>query len=395
MMIKVIAGLVVLSAVLMLGIGFFRDHMPDTAPKPYFGASAVIEPMDVPLPFPDGLIYEASPNPSIITGLRRKASGRSEVTGYDRKTAKMLWSINFSGQLIGQTDKELLMYEPGESTVYFINPVNGRTTRKVSPQPDALTHPSSLYLGMAFTDQFYITIKPLYGSVITDKEGITDTTLQIGITAKNWLTNETAWFLPPVKQIVTIEHRPVVSGDKAMIVNPEQKIGEGHSYQIVSLKTGQELYRGVTEGTYFPLAKERFFERTKSFVRRIDPFTQKEIWRIDGHFPFGQLSEMGDQLTIISRHADGSQNSMRIINSVTGKPIKEFDLPFFKETVINGAFITADNRVFLHFKESDSKNPGKLLYDYWVHYDVQTKSALSRTHFHSESVTSLIPFINL
>jgi hypothetical protein len=171
MMIKVIAGLVVLSAVLMLGIGFFRDHMPDTAPKPYFGATAEIEPMDVPLPFPDGLIYEASPNPSIITGLRRKASGRSEVTGYDRKTAKMLWSINFSGELIGQTDKELLMYEPGESTVYFINPVTGRTTRKVSPQPDALTHPSSLYLGMAFTDQFYITTKPLYGSVITDKEG--------------------------------------------------------------------------------------------------------------------------------------------------------------------------------------------------------------------------------
>jgi hypothetical protein len=395
MMIKVITGLVILSALLMLGVGFFREYIPDTAPKPYFGANAEIEPMDIILPFPDGSIYEASPDPSIITGLRRKASGRSEVTGYDRNTAKMLWSINFSGELIGQTDKELLMYEPGESTVYFINPVTGRTTRKVSPQPDALTHPSSLYLGMAFTDLLYITTKPLYGSVITNKEGATDTTLQIGVTAKNWLTNEIVWFLPPVKQIVIIEHRPVVSGDKVLIVNPQQKIGEGHSFQIVSLKTGAELYRGLTEGTYFPLGKERFFERTNSFVRRIDPFTQKEIWHIDGHFPFGQLSEMGDQLTIISRHADGSQNSVRIVNSVTGKPVKEFNLPFFKETVIHGAFITADNRVFLHFKESDSKKPGKLLYDYWVHYDPQTRSALSRTQFHSESITSLIPFINL
>jgi hypothetical protein len=395
MMIKVIAGLVVLSALLMLGIGFFREYIPDSTPKPYFGATAEIEPMAIPLPFPDGQIYEATPDPSIITGLRRKASGRSEVTGYDRKTAKMLWSINFSGELIGQTDNELLMYEPGESTVYFINPVNGRTTRKVSPQPDALTHPSGLYLGMAFTDLLYITTKPLYGSIITNKEGVTDTTLQIGITAKNWLTNETVWFLPPVKQIVIIEHRPVISGDKVMVVNPEQKIGESHSFQIVSLKTGKELYRGVTEGTYFPLGKERFFERTNSFVRRIDPFTQKEIWRIDGHFPFGRLSEIGDQLTIIFRHADGSQNSVRIVNSVTGKPIKEFDLPFFKETIIHGVFICADNRVFLHFKESDPKKPGKLLYDYWVHYDPQTRSALSRTHFHSESISSLIPFINL
>lgn len=394
-MIKLIAGLVVLIALLIGGIGFFREYIPDSAPKPYFGTNLTIKPIDIPLPYSNGLIYEASPDPSIITGLRRKGSGRSEVTGFDRKTAKMLWSINFSGELIGQTDKEILMYEPGESTVYFINPVTGRTTRKVSPQPDALTHPSSLYVGMAFTDLVYITTKPLYGSVITDKEGVIDTTLHIGITAKNWLTNETVWFLPPVKQIVTIEHRPVVSGDKVMVINPEQKIREGHSYQIVSLKTGQELYRGVTEGTYFPLGKERFFERTNAFVRRIDPFTQKEIWRIDGHFLFGQLSEMGDQLTIISRHADGSQNSVRIVNSVTGKPIKEFDLPFFKETVINGAFITADNRVFLHFKEADSKKPGKLLYDYWVHYDPQTRSALSRTHFHSESITSLIPFINL
>ncbi|MCF0075012.1 hypothetical protein LZD49_31295 [Dyadobacter sp. CY261] len=395
MMIKVIAALVVLSALLMAGIGFFREYIPDSAPKPYFGANAEVEPMATPVPFPDGPIYEASPDPSIITGLWRKASGRSEVTGYDRKTAKMLWSINFSGELIGQTDNELLMYEPGESTVYFINPVNGRTTRKVSPQPDALTHPSSLYTGMAFTDQLYITTKPLYGSVIRNKEGATDTTLQIGITAKNWLTNETVWFLPPVKQITIIEHRPVVSGDKVMVVNPEQKIGEGHSFQIVSLETGKELYRGVTEGTYFPLGKDRFFERTNSFVRRIDPFTQKELWRIDGHFPLGQLSETADQLTIISRHADGSQNSVRIVNSVTGKSIREFDLPFFKETIIHSVFISADNRVFLHFKESDPKKPGKQLYDYWVHYDPQTRTALSRTHFHSESLSSLIPFINL
>ncbi len=394
-MLKVIAGLVVLSALFMLGLGLYREYIPDQAPKPYFGAAAAIEQMDIPLPFPDGPIYEASPDPSIITGLRRKASGRSEVTGYDRKTAKMLWSINFSGELIGQTDDALLMYEPAESTVYFINPVNGRTTRKISPQPDAITRPSSLYMGMAFTDLLYITTKPLYGSVIANNEGVTDTTLQIGITAKNWLTNEIAWFLPPVKQIVTIEYKPVVSGDKVMVVNPEQKVGAGHSFQIVSLKTGQELYRGVTEGTYFPIGKERFFEKTNSFVRRIDPFTQKEIWRIDGYFPFGHLSEIAGQLTIISRHSDGAQNSLRIVDSVTGKQRKVFDLPFFKETSIHGAFLSADNRVFLHFKASDPKNPGKQLYDYWVHYDPQTRSALSRTNFHSESISSLLPFINL
>jgi hypothetical protein len=83
------------------------------------------------------------------------------------------------------------------------------------------------------------------------------------------------------------------------------------------------------------------------------------------------------------------------VDSVSGKVRKQIDLPFFNETTIKGAYLTRSNQLFLHFEKQNAKEPGTLLYNYWVCYDPQARKALWRTDFHSESISSLIPFINL
>lgn len=359
----------------------------------YFAADAPVRTIPLPLPFPTDLIYQPSTDSTVLMGTRKREPGRFTIGAFDRKTAAKLWQLPFDGNIVGQTDRQIIVYEAKTSTVHFINPRDGKITRNVSPEPAPLTSPSSLYFGMAFTDDYYLTTKPLYQDVVVN--GKTDSSWKIGITAKSWKTNETRWFLPPVKQIVIIEHPPVISGDDVLIVNPEQKIGEGHSYQIISLKTGQERHRSDTEGTFYPLGKGRFFERTKSFVRRFDPFTQKEVWRLNGPFTFGWISEFGNQLSVLSRHPDGTQNTLRILNVVTGQVLNQCDLPFFKETTMKGAYWTRENQLLLHFESKDSKNPGTLLYDYWVCYDSKNRQALWRTDFHSESFSSLLPFVTL
>jgi hypothetical protein len=261
----------------------------------------------------------------------------------------------------------------------------------ISPEPAPLTSPSSLYVGMAFTDELYITTKPLYKDVLVN--GKIDTSWKIGTTAKRWETNETKWFLPPAKQIVILDYQPVIDDDdKVLMVNTEQNIGEGHSYQIISLKTGDELHRSVTEGTYYPLTKSLFVERTNRFVRRLNPFTQQEIWRLNGNFSFGQVWQVGDQLSILSRHPDGTRNTMRIVTSVSGRLLRQFDIPFINKSAIKGAYITHNNQVLLHFEKTNFSEPGTLLYDYWVCYDPSAQKALWRTDFHSESISSLLPF---
>lgn len=359
----------------------------------YFAADAPVRTIAIPVPFPGELRYQATPDQTVLLGTRQLAPAVFEISAWDRTTARKLWQLPFAGNIVGQTNRELLVYNAKTSTVHFINPTTGQITRTISPAPAPLTSPASFYPGMAFTDDLYITTRPLYKQMVVN--GKIDNDWKIGITAKTWKTNGTTWFLPPVKQLVIIAYKPLVAGHNVLIINPEQKSGEGHSYQIISLKTGAELHRSVTEGTYYPFEKDQFFERTNVVVRRLDPFTQREIWHLDGHFPLGQLWKTGDQLTILSRHPDGSRNTVHLVNSHTGQLKKQIDLPFFKETAIHGAYLTRDNQLLLHFKATNYKEPGTLLYDYWVCYDPTTQKARWRTDFHSESITSLLPFINL
>lgn len=389
--IKVFIGFIAFCAMLGVIMSFLWSQTSEK--NTYFATDALVRTIAISAPFPGELLYQSTPDETVLLGTRQLEPAVFEISAWDRVTARKLWQLPFVGNIVGQTDRYILVYEAKTSTVHFINPGTGQITRHISPEPAPLTSPASFYTGMAFTEDLYITTKPLYKQVVVN--GKIDNTWRIGITAKTWKTNETIWFLPPVKQIVIIEYKPVVSGNNLLVINSEQKIGEGHSYQIISLKTGEELHRSITEGTYFPLEQDQFFERTNTVVRRLDPFTQREIWHLDGNFSFGQLWKTGDQLTILSRHPDGSRNTIRIVNSLTGQLKKQVDLPFFKETAINGAYLTRANQLLLHFKATNNKEPGTLLYDYWVCYDPTTQKAMWRTDFHSESITSLLPFINL
>ncbi|MVM39283.1 hypothetical protein GO730_19825 [Spirosoma sp. HMF3257] len=388
---KVFIGFIALGAVLGSIMSFFGGR--NAGKNSYFAANAPVKAIKFPLPFPTDLLYQASPDSTVLLGVLKHEPGLFDISAFDRATAKKLWQLPFVGNIVGQTSEQVLVYEAKTSTVHFVNPRTGQITRQVSPEPAPLTSPSSLYVGMAFTDDLYLTTKPLYQDVIVN--GKVDDSWKIGITAKTWEGNRTAWFLPPAKQIVIIDYQPIVAGNKVLVINTEQKIGEGHSYQIISLKTGEELHQSVTDGTYYPLSQALFVERTLTFVRRLDPFTQREIWRLDGSFSFGQLWQFGNQLSILSRHSDGRRNTMRIVNSVSGQLLTQFDLPFFNETSITGAYLTHEHQVFLHFRQLNFSDPGTLLYDYWVRYDPQTQKALWRTDFHSESISSLLPFITL
>ncbi|QMW01077.1 hypothetical protein [Spirosoma foliorum] len=388
---KVCIGIIIFGAALGGIMSFFTGR--NSGQASYFAATAPVKAITLPLPFPTDVRYQASPDSTVLLGTVKHEPGLFTISAFDRATAKKLWQLPFIGNVVGQTSRHVLVYEAKTSTVHFINPRTGETTRKVSPEPAPLTSPSSLYAGMAFTDDLYLTTKPLYQDVIANRQ--TDTSWKIGITAKSWVNNETVWFLPPVKQIVITDYQPIIKGNKVLVINTEQKIGEGHSYQIVSLKTGEELHRSVTEGTYYPLNNDLFIERTNAFVRRLDPFTQQETWRLNGDFSCGQVWQHGEQISIISRHPTGTRNTVRIVNSVSGKLRTQFDLPFINEADIKGAYLTSYNQLFLHFEQSDFSNPGTLLYDYWVRYDPQTQKALWRTDFHSESISSLLPFLTL
>ncbi|GAB4029864.1 outer membrane protein assembly factor BamB family protein [Spirosoma gilvum] len=388
---NVFIGFLLFCAVLGGVINLFRGKSAEQ--KSYFAANAPVKAITLSLPFPTDLLYQSSPDSTVVIGTRKQESGFLAISAFDRSTAKRLWQLPLEGTVVGQTRRQLLVYETKTATVHFVDPRTGKITRKVSPEPAPLTSPSSLYTGMAFTDELYLTTKPLYQQVVID--GKVDTAWRIGITAKTWETNELNWFVPPVNQIVTIAYPPVVYGDKVLIINAEQKVGEGHSFQIVSLKTGQEQYRSTTAGTYYLLGQNHVVERTNTFVRRVDPFAQREIWRLDGNFSFGQLWAMGDQLSILSRRSDDTGNTLRIVDSVNGRLRKQIDLPFFKETAIKGAYVTRDNQLLLHFAEPNFSESGTHLYDYWVCYDPQTRQALWRTDFHSESISSLLPFIHL
>ncbi|GAB3951281.1 hypothetical protein GCM10028805_31090 [Spirosoma harenae] len=387
-LIKVCVGTLLFCVALGGVMSFWRGRAAEKTTL--FAENMPVKAIALWLKFPTDLIYQSSPDSTVVIGTKKQSSDLFAISAFEQTTAQKLWQLPFDGKIIGQTSRHMLVFEAKTEAVHFIEPRSGKISRRISPVPAHLTSLSSLYTGMAFSDDVYLTTKPLYQQVVVN--GKVDDSWKIGITAKTWDTNETSWFLPPVKQIVNIEYAPIIKGDNVLIVNPEQKIGEGHSYQIVALKTGKEHYRGITKGTYYPLCNDRFYERTETVVRRLNPFTQQEIWRLNGAFSFGQLSEIGNQLTILSRHQDGTHNIIRIVDSNSGRLIKQVDIPFIKESTIKGAYFTSDNQFLLHFEAPNFSQPGNLLYDYWVCYDPQTQQPVWRTDFHSESISSLLPF---
>jgi hypothetical protein len=362
------------------------------AKKENYAAAAPVKKISCELSFPTDLIYQSTPDASVILGKKQIEPAIFEVSGFEVSSGKKLWQLPFQGAIVGNTEKQILVYEEKTSTVHFINPKDGQITRKISPAPNPLTSKNGLESGMAFTDDMYLTTKGLYTSIWENRRQ--DETFPIGVTAKSWESNEKKWFLPPVKQIVIIEYRPIIFGDKVLIINTRQKIGGPHSYQNISLKTGEELFRGNSEGEFSYIGKDFFMDQTSAFVRRIDPLTNKDIWKIEADFTNASVSSVSaGQITVSTPHPDHTR-TIRIVDAESGKVLKQFDLPDLQRTGFNAAYLTKDNKIWLNFSLELNKNADKDHYNYWASYNPETKKAEWRTDFNSESVSSLFPFVS-
>lgn len=360
-----------------------------------FAADAPVKKMTFDLPFPSDLIYQATPDAGVVVGTKQiEAYISYEISSFDVKTGRQIWQLPFAGKIVGQTENRILVYEDKTSTVYFIAPQTGEITRRISPAPVELTRVNfDLYVGMAFTDEMYLTTKSLYTNVF---KGIhdPDESFQIGYKAKNWSDNKPVWFVPPDGEFVIISRPPLIFGDRVLIVNDPYGKGTGHSYKIVALKTGEELARGESDGNYHYLSDKYFIEATPTFVMRIELSTGKELWKIPSAENYS-VSAIGSQITLQSTDKNKIR-TIRIIDAENGEVLKQFEFSSAVETRLEAAFFTKDALVLLNFnsKSSDRAFSDHKYYNYWVAYDAEAKKALWRTDFESHSADSLFRFVN-
>jgi hypothetical protein len=345
---------------------------------------------DLENPLPQNSFYRSTPIENIIIASKDEFN-KSKITAFDKLNGKQIWQTNFEGFYIGKTDKNILFYDL--QNVLFVNPKNGETTRKISNIPNPIKTSfdfnSDLTDGMAFNDEIYITTKPLYQQIY-DANQKQDDSYQIGVTANNWEQNEKLWFVPPVKQIVNIEYKPVIFGDKILIVNPPQSIDGKQTYQTISIKTGKEMYRGNTDGKYFLLGEKILIEETLDKISRINFVENKPIWSISAAQIIGtHISAIGNQITIAIPDKNGTRN-IKIIDAESGKELKKFDLPDLQETVFDGAFLLKNGSIALHFLKNMTTDKN---YDYFVGWDIDAKKALWRTEFDGKKLTSLFNVI--
>jgi outer membrane protein assembly factor BamB len=345
---------------------------------------------DTENPLPQNYFYRSTPIENVIISSETEFL-KSKITAYDKSNGKQLWQTNFEAFYVGQTEKNILVYDL--QNVIWLNPNNGEITRKIAkiPNPIKTSFNFNSYLlnGMAFNDEIYITTKPLYQQIY-DANQKQDDSYQIGVTANNWEKNDKLWFVPPVKQIVNIEYKPVIFGDKVLIVNPPQSIDGKQTYQIISLKTGEEIYRRNTDGKYFLLGENILIEETSDKISRINFVENKPIWSISAAQIIGtHISAIGNQITIAIPDKNGTRN-IKIIDAESGKELKKFDLPDLQETVFDGAFLLKNGSIALHFLKNMTTDKN---YDYFVGWDIDAKKALWRTEFDGKKLTSLFNVI--
>jgi hypothetical protein len=243
---------------------------------------------------------------------------------------------------------------------------------------------------MAFSDETYLTTKALYTQIRADEKNV-DESFQIGITAKNWGKDEKLWFAAPVKQIVIIENYPVIFGDKVLLVNPPQSLDGQQTYQILSLKTGEEIYRGQTDGKYTLTGKNYLIEQSGAAVSRIDLSQNKPLWKIENKQTKGtRISAIGNQITIATPDQNGAR-SVHLIDADSGKELKKFNLPNLQNTLLDACYLMKDETIALHFLKD---KPTDQNYDYFVGWSTDSNKALWRTRLEDNlSLTSLFSLI--
>lgn len=355
-----------------------------------FGSEFPVQSIPFRVQLPTDQVYESSPNPAVLLGRKRLEPGSFVVSGYDRASGQKRWQLPFPASVVGHTDQQVVVYAPQTAQVHFVEPTTGQITRTITHAPNPLRSKSGLELGMAFTDDLYLTTQALYTQV-SDGNRI-DESFAIGVTAKTWAGNQKRWFAPPVRQILTLTHKPIISGNRVLLLNAQTAIDGGHSYQFVSLDTGAEVQRVNTPGAFVLLNDHLLLEKTATFIRCFNPFLEQERWQLNGSFGKSAVYVTGPQLSVVTTLSKTAR-TVRQLDLTTGKELKTFTLPFLQNTVLQGVYLPADGQIWLRFATEIYKIPEERPYDYWVGYDEATQKTLWRTDYKSSGISSLIPLL--
>lgn len=84
----------------------------------YFAENVKIQQLILKQSFPDDFIYQKSLNKNIVIGINKIEPAIFKIVGFDISTTKRIWQLPFLGEIIGQTDSYLLVYE--EKLLQFI-----------------------------------------------------------------------------------------------------------------------------------------------------------------------------------------------------------------------------------------------------------------------------------
>ena len=137
---KIIAKLLTFGILAAVACGCRSGRTADES-----GFEAPLKKIVFALPFPTDLIYQAAPDAKVIVGTKElepaiyKMNGgvietpTFEISGFDVETGRKLWQLPFVGEVVDQTETQILVYEEKTLTVHFVTPRTGEITRTERP----------------------------------------------------------------------------------------------------------------------------------------------------------------------------------------------------------------------------------------------------------------------
>lgn len=138
---------------------------------------------------------------------------------------------------------------------------------------------------------------------------------------------------------------------------------------------------------------ELFIEQTDSLMRRFEPLSGAEIWKIEGNFYHAQVSAIASQITVAAANQNGLR-TVTLVDAPTGKTITQFEITISVNTPLNGCLLTADQQILCNFVAESRTDILHRDFNYWTAYDATAKKVLWRTAMNSRSASSLFPFMS-
>jgi hypothetical protein len=139
------------------------------------------------------------------------------------------------------------------------------------------------------------------------------------------------------------------------------------------------------------VTRDTAIEQTETMVRRFDPVSSADVWKVEGKFHNAAVRQIGDQITIAAPHDDGTR-TITLVDASTGKNIAQFEFPVTFNTPLKGCFLTVDKQTLCNFVADVETDILHRDFDFWIGYDPQAKKVSWRTELNDQSESSLLPF---